>query len=209
MKLDKFLILIILLILLLSFATYWQFKSFQKTLSEVKFPEFEMPKLEMPLFQKNGGQKEFISQDGKLKLKYPSDWVELAKESLGSFNQEAVEGGKVLFFAQKFKIEKAAFALLVVQESEKRESVEEIIEEIKEGVAEGGGEMKIINLDIKENEGFFEANYKRKGSIFRSKEKIIFAENKFYLISIFSLEKDWPEFENETSEILNSAQLIP
>jgi len=209
MKIDKLLISIIIFILLLSFVTYWQFKNFQKTLSEVKLPSLEMSKFEMPLFQENKEYKEFVSPDGKLKLKYSSDWMEMPKESLKNFDQEAIKEGQTLFLASKFKIEKTAFALLIIQELEKRKNPEEIIEEIQSEAKEKGGEVEIISLDIKENRGYFEAKYKRKGGTFRSKEKIILGENKFYLISIFSLEKDWPEFQDEANEILDSVQLTP
>lgn len=207
MKIDKFLILITLFILGLSFATYWQFKNFQNSLSEVKFPKFEMPKFEIPFFPKDEGYKEFISPDGKLKLKYSSGWMEMTKENLESFNQEKTKEN-VLFFVQKLKIEKAALAFLIVQESERGTNIEEIIEEMKKETMEMEGEMEILSLEKENKGGYLEAKYKRKGSIFHSKEKIILGENKFYVISIIALEKDWPEFKDEADEILNSIELL-
>ena len=207
-KIDKFLFSIIIFILLLGLVTFWQFNNSRRALSEVKLPSFEMPKVEIPLFPEGEKKKEFISPDGKLKLEHHSDWMETPKESLENLNEEPIKEGGVLFLAQKFKLEKTAFAILIVQELEKKENIEELIEGFKNATKEKGGEIEIISLNIKENDGYFEAKYKREDSIFRSKEKIIFRGDKFYLISIFALEKDWSEFESEANEILGSAQLI-
>jgi hypothetical protein len=201
MKIDKFLLLIIAFILLLSFTTYWQFKNFQRSLSKIKIPKFEIPR---PEIFESKNKKEFISPDGKLKLTYPDDWTEMPKESLESFTR-GLKKAKILFLAQKFKLEKAAFALLIVQEYGNGKNQEEIIAELKKEAKEKGGEMEVLNS----KENYFEARYKRKNSTFLSKEKIIFSENKFYLVSIFSLEKDWPEFEKEANEILASIQYSP
>jgi len=205
MKIDKFLILILLSIFLLSFFTYWQFKRLSEAMPKIKKPEVEIPKPES-IFQQKTEIKEFISPDGKLKFKYSSDWIEMPKESWQEINAEA----KVLFFANKFKLEKAALASLIVQELdlEKEKSVKEIVEEIEKEVKAKNGEMEILNLEIKDKEADLKIKYKKEtGPIFVSKEKIILGDNKFYLISIFALEKDWLEFENETNEIFNSIQL--
>jgi hypothetical protein len=200
MKVDKFLVSIIAFILLLSFLAYWHFKNFQRSLSQIKLPKFELPK---PKIIESKGKKEFKSPDGKLKLTYLDDWIEMPKESLESLSQGLKEG-KVLFLAQKFKLEKAAFAFLIVQEYKDGKNQEEIINELKKEAKEKGGEMEILNL----KEDYFEAKYKRKNVVFLSKEKVIFGEGKIYLVSIFSSEKDWPEFEEEAKEILNSVQIL-
>jgi len=205
MKIDKFLILIILSIAGLSFFTYWQFKNLQKTFPGVKLPKIEMPKSES-LFPQKTDYKEFTSPDGKLKLKYLSDWMEIPKES---FQGEIGAEAKVLFFANKFKIEKAAFASLIVQELdlEKETSIENIVEKMKKE-AEKKGKMEVLKLEIKNGEGYLTAKYvKEAGSVFFSKEKIILGENKAYLVTIFTLENWWSEFEEEAKEILGLVQL--
>jgi hypothetical protein len=208
MKIDKFLILIILAIFSLSFAVYWQVRNFQKSLSEIEFPKFEMPKMETFLPEGQEGYKEFVSPDEKLKLKYSASWIEMTKESLAQLSQEALENeAKTLFFANKFILNKAAFASLIIQELSlgKEESLEEIIDKIKK---EEGKE--ILKSEIKEKEAYLEVGYKGKtGSVFYSKEKIFLSGNKAYLISVLALEKDWPGFEKETEEIFNSIQIIP
>lgn len=212
MKIDKFLILIILFILGLSFATYGQFKGFRESLSKVGLPKFEMPELKLFSPQEEIGYQEFVSPDGKLKLKYSSDWMKMEKESLAKLNQEMIkEGAKILFFGQKIKIEKVASASLVIQEINLGgKSLEEIIEEMKEDVRKKEGEVEITQLKIKEKEAYLEAEYKREeGTIFNSKERILLSGEKAYSIAIFALDYHWPEFEEEANEILDSVQIVP
>jgi len=215
MKDSKIFIIIILIIFLLGFAVYWQFRTFQKSLSqvgEIQFPKFEMPNIEELLSSKNKEKKEFVSPDNKIKLKYSSTWIELDPETLEQMNKEAVkEEGEILFFAQKFKLEKAALAFLTVQEiSKKEKSIEGFIETMKKETEEKGSKMEVIDLETKEGMASLEAKYqKEKSPPFHSKAKIFFTKDKIYLISIFSLEKDWQEFEKETDEILNSIQFTP
>lgn len=203
MKIDKFLILIILSIFSLSFFTYWQFKKLSKPLP--KIPRVEIPKPESLLQQKTE-IKEFVNPDGKLKFKYSSDWMEMPKEGW----QETINAEtKILFFATKFKIEKGAFASLVAQEMDWKKDVREIIEEMEKSAKEKSGEMKILNLEIKDKDASLKARYKKEEKTnFISREKIILGEEKAYLISIFSLERFWPEFEIESEKILDSVQLI-
>jgi hypothetical protein len=204
MKIDKFLVLIILSILLLSSFTYWQFKKLGESLPKIKIPEVEIPKPESFL-QQQTETKEFISPDGKLKFKYSSDWMEMPKEG---WQETLSSEAKILFLANKFKMEKSAFASLIVQELNWEKSLKGVVEEMEKATKEKGGEMKILNLEIKDNQANLKARYKKEGQNFISREKIIFEEEKIYLISIFSLERFWPEFEGEAEEILNSVQII-
>jgi len=205
MKIDKFLVLMILSILFLSFFTYWQFKRLSKAIPKIEIPKIEIPKPES-FFQQKTETKEFVSPDGKLKFKYSSDWMEMPKESgEKTINPEA----KALFFATKFKMEKAAFASLGVQELSGKRDIGEIIKEMEKETKEKGGEMQILNSEIKAKEAYLKTRYKKEGEQnFISKEKIILGEEKVYLISIFSFERFWPGFEGESEEILNSVEII-
>lgn len=206
MKVDKFLILIILSILLLCFFTSWHLKTFKKPLPEIKGPEIEIPKPES-LFESEEEMRKFVSPDGKLKFKYPSGWMEMPKE-----NGQAVadEEGEILFFATKFKIETATLASLIAQELSWEGNIEELIKKMEDTAQEKGGEMKILNLEVEDKTASFKAKYAKTGETnFISKEKIILGEGKAYLISIFSLERFWPEYDKEADEILNSIEFTP
>jgi len=203
-------IVIIFVILLLSGAIFWNFKNWRKSLEKVELPKFEMPKFEIS--PKKEGYKEWTSPDGTLKMGYPADWMEMESKTLENFPQAEIIGGKgkILFFAQKIAWEKTSLVFLLVQKLtfEEKRGAEEIIEEIKKGVEEKEGEMEIERLEIKNGEAVLEAKYKgKKGYELHSKEKIILNE-KGYLISCFTFEKDWSEFQKEAEEIINSAQLI-
>ncbi|UZE93375.1 MAG: hypothetical protein IB617_00905 [Candidatus Nealsonbacteria bacterium] len=214
MKDYKTLILIILFILLLSFITWKRFETLQEPFSlyETNFPKFEMPKFESFFSQEDKGSEEFVSPDGKLKLKYSSNWIKMEEESLETFNKEiAREGAKNLFFAQKSKIEENALAILIVQELtlEKEISLEEIIEEMKEKTKEKDGEMEIEKSEFDDKIAYLEVKYKRDETpIFYSKEKIILEEDKAYLIIFLNSNNNWSGFEEEINEIFNSIQII-
>lgn len=162
--------------------------------------------------------KEFISPDKKLKLQYFSDWIEIRdKEALEEIvPKEAKEkyNLKTLFFAGKLK--KQSFSQLIVSEGifEAEKSFEEIIDIMKESAQKEGWEMEIIKSEIKANQNVFEARYKKIDRYaLHSKEKIILLdqkeeERKVYLIALIVYEKDWPAFEEEVNNIIDSAQLI-
>ena len=205
----KLLILMICLIALFGFIVSWQFKSFKGSMSEIELPELKMPDADLELFPEESTEyKEFVSPDGKLKLTYLADWTEIEGEATKAFEQELIEEAKSLFFAQKLKIKNRVFAFLLVRELNLGNDLEKIIEEIKKGVEEKGGGMEIANLEIKEGEASFEAQYKKDGNfIFSSKEKIFLGEDKCFLIMFMSLNNDWTGFEKEIKEIFDSVQI--
>jgi hypothetical protein len=209
MKVDKFIFLVILFIIVLSFVTYRQFKGFRKSLSEMELPKLEIP--ETNLFPSDqGSSKEFISPDEKLKLEYSSAWVEMEKEAMVKLNQEMIKkGARILFFGNKYLSEKATFASLLIQEiNSEGKGIEEIITAMKEDVEKGGDNVTITQLETNEKEVSLKAEYQREeGTIFTSREKVLLTEGKAYFIAIFSLDIDWPYFEKEAEEILNSAQI--
>jgi hypothetical protein len=212
MKDKKYFILTIISILVLSLITYQQFKSFREISSEIELPEFKMPEFKLPPSQESTKYEEFTSPDGKLKIKYPSDWLKLPQESLEKINEEIVkEDSKILFFAQKFNLEKAAFISLAIQELglKENENLETVINGMKEEAKKeekGGG---IIKLEIKNEEAYFETKYeKEESTIFVSKEKVVLGENKVYIITFIAPEKDWLTFEKEVEGIFSSAQVV-
>lgn len=209
---DKaYLSLLFALIILFSGATIWQFTYFGKSIKETNLPKFniEIPDLKISSQSENEIQKkEFISQDGKLKLNYSSDWVPLS--DLEAFNKELVkEGAEVLLFAQKFDLEKSFFAFLIAQKInfEEEKNISEIIELLQEKTKEKGMEMEVIKTEAENNQAVLDLKYKReKQTIFLAKEKIITDRNEVYLIDAASPEKDWPSLEKEAEEIISSIQ---
>lgn len=212
MSKHKSLFLIILAILILGFVTFWQLTTFNRSLSDVKFPSFEVPETQPFGSSENITFQEFKSPDGKLKVEYPSDWIKMVEESLSYLNQETVkEGAKILLFAQKFKLEKGSFASLVIQEInlEEEQSLEETVEQIKKDLEEKGGELEVLESEVEDKIAYLKLKYKREeGTILYSKEKIILEENKAYIVAVITLDIHWSEFEPETEEIFNSTKII-
>lgn len=197
---------------ILAFATSWYFKNLLKPLSTADLPKFEIPEFNPFSSQETKDYTEFISPDGKLKLKYPSQWMKMAPDTLEKLNQALIDKeAKNLLFVQGIKIEKGDFIFLMVQEldSEEKKGLEEIIETIKEKVKEQGGKAEISNLKIKDDTAYFEGEFEGENPPpVYLKEKIILTDNKVYLVILFNLKNDWSEFEKEVSEILNSVELL-
>jgi len=210
MSTKKSLLIIFVLIVGLGLITHWQFLSFKKSLTEIGPPEIKIPepKLELPS-QESKEHKEFISPDGKLKLEYPDNWMEMGQGFLEKFNQEAVQlnEAKILLFVFQFKLEKAALSFLTVQELNLKK-VDEIIEGMKKDTEEKGGEMEIVKIETENENAYFEAKYKRENSDSHSKERIIITGESSYLVSVFSPEKDWQATIDEADSILNSIQIV-
>lgn len=215
MKTSKSTVLLIIFscIVLLSFLSYWNIKRFQNSLSEggkIELPKIEVPDINSIFSPEGTKEKEFVSSDGKLKFKYTSDWMELPKDV--SKNLLPEEGTKILLYLQKIKLKEGGASFLIVQEidfDQKKLSLEKLVEELKKNVEKKGATMEIISFEKKEKEGVLEIIYRvGKTTSLRSKEKIIENEGKFYIVSIFSSEKDWGIFKEEIEEILNSVQLV-
>lgn len=215
------------MILLLTIISAWRLRKLGESFSIKELPKFERvePEQLKEILREIGGTnsdkivyKEFTSPDGKLKMKYSSDWIEIKEEELLEKiipKEEAEKYSlKNLFLAQKFKAGK--YAQLKVNELTlaEKETIEKIIEEMKESNLQQGWDTEIIKLEIKDNEAIFEAKYQKPDRLAtHSKEKIIILESqegkkKAYLIVFIAFEKDWRELEKEADEILESAHLI-
>jgi hypothetical protein len=207
MKNKKLFFITIACILLLGLITSWQLKNFGENLATSDIPKFEMPNLESLLFPERGEDQEFISPDGKLKLKYPSDWMRGDKSLLEYFNQEIIkEEAKILFFGQKLDVKKGTFASLVIQKFtflEKETGA--IIQKFKDDSRERGSEMEAMKIEEKEKEVIFEAQYTKQGEPdLYSKEKMIRNGEENYLITFITLASSWSNFEEEANQILDS-----
>lgn len=135
----NFIIAVLLIsIVSLSGLTYFQFQNFKKSTENFRLPEFkiEIPELELFPQEEEITVQEFISEDGKLKFSYPSNWlkVETLAENvdfLNVLNKElSAEGTEILFFAQKIDTKDSSFAFMIVEKTKLGEegSLEEIIQ---------------------------------------------------------------------------------
>lgn len=205
---KKTISILVFMILLLSIFTYRHFKKFKESITGVQMPKLEIPPIELSL-PKNEGNKEFISPDGKLKISYPSDWLEMDMRTLESYVQREIEE-KPLFLAQKLVIEKSTLAILTINKlkSGENSNAEQIIEKMKEDTQNKGNKMEVLKLETDGKETIFEAEYSKENApVLRSKEKMI-SNEEIYLVSFFAFKENSVEFENEAEEIINSAQLI-
>jgi len=206
---DKTYILILLIVILgLSLTSYWRFNDFNKSLSEINLPEINFPETNLDDFlQAEEDYQEWISPDERLKLRYSTKW-----KSTNDFLSQAsdqIEVSDILFSAYQLKIKEQTLVFLTVNEFNSEKTLEEIIEKIEQDTEDKDGKIEIISVENGEEITWIEMSLKRSGSPdFYSKVKIIFDEQKTYLIIFTAQQVYWPEFEEEANEILNSMELL-
>lgn len=221
------LIIIFITIFILGFVSVHRARIFEKGFSEIKMPEFEMPEIEMPEIElpnetllenvippeQKGNQEYniFTSPDQRLKLKHPTNWIEIDEKFLKQIKEETSEGIEVLLFVQKTDLRKGASIALIVQkiETEKQTTFEDVIEKIKTDIQNRGVEIEIIKTEKIENQKIrFDAKYKEDQISFFSRNKIILFEDAAYLIILLAPEEQWLMFEKEAEKILDSVQVL-
>src|SRR3989344_1679757 len=158
------------------------------------------------------GDTEFISPDGKLKLKYPADWLVIEG---GEFLETTIPQDwkenydlKTLFLGQEFQAD--GFAQVIVYQGNFDFPVSEIIEKMHNANREQGRQVTITDSKIEEKIGVFEArSIVPQSYTLHSKEKIIKeGKENTYLVAFVALEKDWQEFSEQADSIINSAQIV-
>jgi hypothetical protein len=215
MKLKKsLLIIIIFCIAFLSFFTFWNARRWQKEFKELSsrggfFSEiFKGQDLNL-MFEEEGETvvEEFITDDGKFKINYPSSFQKAHKSEVESLTNSFLQGrATFVFFARKVDMRNASICFLFAQEIEKAgEDLSAIVEQLK--LDEEGTE--IIKLEIDEEEALIELrSWQENQPSFRSKQRMISKEEKIYSVSVLSFESNWNSFEKEANEILDSAQIV-
>jgi len=212
---KTYILILFIMIVGLSLISYLRLEELRQTLPEVKLPKIEMPKPEEIklegedyLLPAKEEKQEWISADGKLKLTYSGNWLvmdEAFSESLDQPKVILVET-KILFFAYQFKIKEQALAFLMVGEIDPKKSLEEIIKEAEQNAEEQGGEIEITILDTKNRVVQLEIISTAPGQpSFYSRGKLIFSDEKTYLVILTTSQKDWSQFKEEAEKILESS----
>jgi len=197
-----FLMLIAVMLLL----NRWQSSDWQKSLLQNALPE-----LKTINSATTSDYKEFLSSDGKFKITYPDSWLITENQSLLSAmalkDWQEKYGLKTLFMVQTFQTGK--FAQLMVQEGVFDLSAEEIIKAMKTINQKQDLNMEIVKSETQDDKTIFEARYSTANSpALYSKEEILSAEEKTYLIAFITLEKDLPDFSAEIDAIFNSVEVV-
>ena len=212
---KAYILILILIILILSLITYWRFAKFRMTLPKTEIPKVEIPKMEFDwqntLFPENEEKEEWVSPDNKLKLSRSASWQKMDQTILKHAGESGIilTESEALLFAYRLKPQEQSFALLIVSRVDAGKSLEEIIKEMEQNIKEGGGEIEMTLLEEREGTARLKIVSKYTDQMnFHSEGKIIFGQEKTYLIFITSPQKDWPQFEEESEEIINSAYLL-
>ena len=165
-----------------------------------------------------GSYKEFESPDGKLKMKYPSDWAETETIDVTQLISQE--------FLKKYDIRLPLFALKVDQEGQffqlivmemqltHQGNFEEVINILKEINSPKGWDMEIVKKTGEGREIVFETEYRKLGqSNVYAKEKMLFLEleekkQKIYIITVSGPERDWQKFSEEAGFIIDSVSSL-
>lgn len=196
-------------ILSLSFLSLQRFKDFNQSLSEINLPKIEMPETNLDdyLTSKKEGLLEWTSSDGLLEMQYPADWTEVS-DILSIVPDQAkadLTKSEILFLAQRIDPETQSLAFLTVAQFDSEKKLEEIIKEIEQDIASQEGKTEIKILETTDYFTSLEMISEKTGEPnFYSKSKIVFTENKTYMIIFSTPQTNWEMFKNEAEEILNS-----
>ena len=192
---------------------------------ETKLPEFDLDELklkdfnlkledlglEMPkpltLEEIKQNYKTFISPNKTIQIKYPAHWQKIDQVFLEKIDQKIEEykliEGELLFFAhQKRLIELPP--LLTIMSIPSEMGLEQVIEETKRIAEKQQVKIEIIKKEIKNNKAYLEIKHIKENWILISKTKIIFTEEKNYLISILTSDELQKEIALEIDFIFNS-----
>jgi len=212
MRKKRYFIVALTMIVVCGLASYLNFKKFNKnsfpSLSFENLLKTEAPQTsEDSLFPEKEGEKEWLSPDGKLKLRYSQSWIEYDKILLEELKQNATSSleSEILLYAIRIKEEGKAFCFLTVEKINSKKNLEEIIGMLKKNSKE---EFEIVDSQNEENSANLEFNTRiEEKTDFHSKMKMFFTEDKTYLITVSAPENDFEKFAEESS-ILSSAEFI-
>jgi len=227
MKLSDraYIIILIAMIIGLSLITYWRFKSPHGSFQVEVPPGLEMPKLnfdpnKIDLSNLNLGngfpseteeEKEWTSPDNKLRLSYPNNWMTMQEVLIDS---GAVTGvmlieEDILLFVYDFELAGHSFPSLTVSQISPKQSLEEIMEAIDQNLERSEGEKEVVLQETEDGITDLEIVIKYPGQVnFYSKGKIIFTEEKNYIIFFTVSQEAWLRFEEEAKKILDSVKLL-
>jgi len=206
------------MVLGLSLVSYWRFQKIRLAMPEAEFPA--LPKVKMPdmesewqntFFPESEEKEEWGSPDGKLKLEYSASWQEMDQTVLqhAEGTEILLTEAEILFFAYRFKVQEQASAFLAVSQTDTGKTLEEIMAEVRQNLEDEGGEADITVLETNEEVALLEMTLKYADQQnFHSKGKIIFAEEKIYLVFFASPQKDWLQLQEEADGILDSIHLM-
>lgn len=176
-----------------------------------------MPSIPQQGITQPGESKEFISPDGKLRVKFPPNWLKLEIEPLQRTIPKRLAETyqmRVLFLAQKFGGEKSGQLIISQAIIEAKMEIEKLLEEIMEEAKKQGWEIEIFETKIEEGKFIFEALYKKQNfPTLHSKEKMLWLKlkenkRKVFLIELVTTDMDWEYFKKEFEEILNNALIV-
>jgi hypothetical protein len=201
-----YIIVLFIAIFILGILGYWRINSFMDLTKNFQFPEINLPETNIEdMISGDQEAKEWESEDGFLKLQYPGDWIDssnvIGVSSEGEISPDSFE---TILFVQRPGLIDQAFAFLTILKSDEQKTIDEVINEIKKS-NDNDGETTVTVLEENENDASLEILLDTsQSSDFYSKIKVLFFENKTYVV-IFTTSKDnWSALQGEADNIFNS-----
>jgi hypothetical protein len=203
-------LLIVIAIIGLSYITLERFKNIPR------FKSLNIQEdLNFDLFNLQDEDKEIIESKitktfsiNGLSLKYPSSWSVLDLNDDALFDQSVINNSDIIFIAHDLISDSLGSTFLSVQEI--KETDIEINSFLKKIVNEYENKKIVASLETEElnkKETLVTGSYSKENSlIFKSIGKIVFLEDKSYLINLFSPLNIWSQKEQIFNEVLNSIE---
>ncbi len=212
---NKHLIIFGLLIIIagLTIITNWRFKNWQNGFNGGSLLEplgLNVDEMQEISSAEETAFKKFTSQDSKLTISYPIDWVVLEQ-------QEIIQAMAPKTWKEKYNLQTLLFALktndesaqLVVYKGNFGLDAQGIIEEVKKTTKDQGWKMNIVSSEVEEKKAVFEAEYETSsGALFLSKEKILIAGDEAYLITALVSKTNWLSLAEEINAMIDSVSII-
>lgn len=207
---DKtYIVVLFIVIISLCLLNYWRFKDFNQSLSKINLPNIEIPETNLDdyLIPEKEGFLEWSSPDELFGFRYSANWTEI-HDFLSMAPEETkidLSNSEILFLAQRLDVKGQSLAFLTVKDFGTQKTLEEIITEIEQDSVDQNETVKIEILETNNDFAFLGIISESSGQPnFYSKAKIIFLENKTYIIIFTAPQADWEIFKNEAEEIFNS-----
>ncbi len=180
---------------------------------EFSSSDHSLPKLEDIISERSGENqgerlrepeeieyKEFIDQDNKITVEYPSHWK--VTEDATPLGQDNIDFLFVAFLEGSYEV-RAGMTILRGQNLDEDSN---LLEKTESTFADAAS-REILEEKETENGKIFKTKYKDSLGEIRGKEKVMQANDSSYMVSVFVMSHSWEDFLPQTDHIINSATI--
>lgn len=178
------------------------------SLNMISLPEIEVSSgFDGYILQEKEGALEWSSPDGKIKLQYSNNWMDITQIAESSAKEAGISfpDSEVLLLAQRLDIQSQGVAFLIVLKFSNKETLESILVKIEKEALENNGEAITNIVSSDESYAVLEttSEYPEVATSY-SKSEVLFGKDKTYMVTFSVPTKDGGLYTQEIEEIFNS-----